>query len=216
MPKTITKECKVYSFGELSDDVKEKVIEKHRQYAYEDSYHSESLKEYFKEYLEERGLPSEEIEFSLSYCQGDGVAFYGRIVNWRRDDSSLEKFLKHYNAYDKFKDLAKYAYIRIEIARNRNGYHYSHYNTMCVDVEWESSLQDYDDELRQAVVDKIEEPFEDLAKELREVVEEIVVEVSKELEKQGYAYFDDVYSDERITEEIKINEYRFTEDGTII
>jgi hypothetical protein len=65
-------------FEELSPRAKKHAIEKFQQYERED-FDPRILNDLFKERLEEVGLPSDDIRWSLNYTQGDGVAFYGQI-----------------------------------------------------------------------------------------------------------------------------------------
>ncbi len=51
---------------------------------------SEMIKDYIQHRLVELGYPDDlTIEFSLGYCQGDGVAFYGKI-----GDDAAESLMK--------------------------------------------------------------------------------------------------------------------------
>ena len=65
------------------------------------------------------GYPDDDIEiaYSLSYCQGDGVAIYGMIR--RADAPDLS-----------WPEGAAY----VTMTRNSWGHHYSHYNSFSVDV----------------------------------------------------------------------------------
>ena len=40
---------------------------------------SELLNKHFAAELAALGYPTEDVRYSLGYCQGDGVAFYGRV-----------------------------------------------------------------------------------------------------------------------------------------
>lgn len=71
-------EKRTYKFEELSPTAKKRAIEKFQQYAHED-FDVKQLTETFKERLDEVGLPSDDIRWSLSYSQGDGVGFSGHI-----------------------------------------------------------------------------------------------------------------------------------------
>ena len=205
MPQLITKQYEVFKFKELSGDVQEKVIEREREYRYNDSFYNEQLDEDFKETLKERGLPTE-TAWNISYSQGDGVSFYG--------DIDLVKFLKYKRSYKRFKKLLDDAYVSA-IIKNENN-HYTHSGTMDVYVEMESNLQEYDDELRQSMVKKIEEGLEKLRDELEEFLGEEVVETSNELEKSGNDYFGNIYSENTIHEDIEEREMQFLENGEVI
>lgn len=94
------------------------------------------LSTYFRNALVKAGFPEDlKVEYSLSHCQGDGVAFYGWL-----DTDSLIKLFKHLNPQKHkqkmFVNLLNHieswemSDVDIEIARNHFGYRYSHWNTM--------------------------------------------------------------------------------------
>lgn len=206
MPQLITKKYKVFKFKELSEDVQEKVIENNREVRMNDECYTEQISEGFKETLEERGLPTD-TSWSLSNCQGDGVAFYGSI--------DLVKFLKYNRSYTRFKKLLDNAEVSAKIIGTG-------YNSFCMNVsvdeyhEWDT----YDDELRQAVADNVrgitEEGIDFLREELEEFLQDCVSDVAKELEKSGYDSLDYFYSDEAIKEDIEDKDNQYLEDGEVI
>ena len=65
----------VYKFDELSDEAKEKVLEKHRDINVDDSHWYEFTMEMWKEKLKEAGFDDAEIHFSGFWSQGDGACF---------------------------------------------------------------------------------------------------------------------------------------------
>lgn len=100
------------------------------------------LTAYFHKQLIKAGLPDDlEIEWSLGYCQGDGVAFYGTI-----EHTCWLALFKHIypnqkRKYRKFERLAKsliewqnYWDSLIRIERNRYGYRYAHAGTMHIEA----------------------------------------------------------------------------------
>ncbi len=109
-----------FAFSELSNHSRETAITK--------------LQGTLLEYLDEReitdylrgqiefalgGYPDEDIEiaYSLSYCQGDGVAIYGMIRRADAPDLTWPEGADH-----------------VMLTRNSWGRHYSHYNSFSVDV----------------------------------------------------------------------------------
>ncbi|HDL4243016.1 TPA: hypothetical protein PW781_002582, partial [Mannheimia haemolytica] len=76
------------------------------------------------------------IEYSLNHCQGDGVAFYGRLGTddliqlfnhlnpQKRKQKMFANLLTHIESWETHDDIG------FEIIRNRFGYRYSHWNTM--------------------------------------------------------------------------------------
>jgi hypothetical protein len=78
----------IYQFSELSDEAKQKAIDK--WYEFEDyPFLEEELTQLVTEKLEEAGVKHNSINllYSLSYCQGDGLCFTGTI---EKDGKRLE------------------------------------------------------------------------------------------------------------------------------
>lgn len=96
------------------------------------------LKSYFNTQLVKAGFPDDfQIEYALSHCQGDGIAFYGDIEHTYWLGLFQYIYPNQKRKYRKFERLAKslikwqsYRGSLISIERNRFGYHYSHFNTM--------------------------------------------------------------------------------------
>lgn len=122
----------VYKYEELTDTAQETARAKIGEWNAE--WENENLKYQFELVLEERGLPTEKIEWSLGYSQGDGVAFYGSI--------DVEKALRYMRKYNRYRNL----FIRSDgppyarIIGNSFSTHYSHYNTMNVDCDMSEAL----------------------------------------------------------------------------
>lgn len=126
MSKIIT--VAVYEFDELSDKAKEAAIEYVKaEYGGVDS---DYIKEVFEERLKEYGYPTSDIEFRLSYSQGDGVAFYG-VFN-------PVKVLQRLGFDNEAENLSGSTWV---IRRNQFGNYYSHYNTMTLSIEDEEDSQ---------------------------------------------------------------------------
>lgn len=194
---------KVYTFEELSEESKKKAIEVVRGKGWNTDFVSEDLYEIFRDTLLNFGFNDDVvIEFSLSCCQGDGVAFYGSI--------NFDKWIK--TNEDKFtpKELKRLKWLwsengfNISVERNTYGYHYSHYNTMNIYV-----ILDYYKSYRG------EELILNDTNKLEDIIAKQVRELSQELEKEGYAELDYRDSDESIIELIVANEDEFYEDGRL-
>lgn len=196
-------EFKVYHFEELSEQAKKKAIEDFRRRGTWEQWDNDVLSEYFKERLMEYGFYSDvRIEFSLGYCQGDGVAFYGEI------DFSI--WLKNHQDHFTKKELKRLEWLNYEFGiglsttRNSYGYHYSHYNTMDINVACDGYIGLRDSDLLDEVLNEVEELLKDE-----------VVELSREFERIGYEEIEYKNSDEYIIESIIVNEYEFMEDGSM-
>lgn len=198
MPKE--KKIAIYSYDELSRDAKERAKEDVRNF-YEnilDSY-LESFNEEAKEQIEKEGFSDVDINYSLSYSQGDGFSFTGYVGN-------VAEFIEKIGS--RFSKLYTSEYvddISIEIVRNTH--HYAHENTVSAEVEIYYSEDIPDKEYRE---------LESLSNELQEEVEEYKNNLCKKLEKQGYKEIDFFYSEENIEDFIESNEYEFYENGGIV
>lgn len=208
MPKTYT--ATTYTYGELpTAAAKKRAIEWARDSENEtfSDFHAGDITRTFYEKLTELGYPchdpddsknrnlnrrqSEElgvIEWSLTCCQGDGVAFYGP-VNMEIVSKRLLKgdILTGWKALDDAGD------IRVKLGRISN--HYSHWNTMRVEVE--SNQGD------EKLIDAIEK-----------IILEDVQQTSRELEKIGYDEIEHILSDETLAENLEANEDEFHIDGS--
>ncbi len=141
--KTI--QINLYKFSELSDAAKKRVREKFSDYF---PFECDLLTEDFREILADKfGICGDiQIDWSLSYCQGDGVAFYGKpdADKLLEKHEELRKLLQEYPKGDYDPSLW------VEI-RNCST-HYHHYNTMQVscdveDVNREQSCRELDDKV---------------------------------------------------------------------
>lgn len=173
----------------------------------------------FKEKLKDIGYPTDDLEWRLSYSQGDGVAFYGEV-----DIDKVMDRLEH-KGYDLNYDLyraidSKNLTITARIYRNSFGYRYSHYNTMKVEIDGDSIetmmeyLYGYLDSDTDEYVDKYDKIYSFLLN-LRDCIHNDIKDVSKQLEKEGYNDIEYYSSDEYIAETLIANEYEFTEDGVM-
>jgi hypothetical protein len=134
-----------YSFSELNEEARDKAIADTRNRLLE-WLREEEITDYLEGKLEDDlgSLPEDiTIEYSLSYCQGDGVALYGRI--YRKEA----------------KDLAwPEGSLYVDLERNSWSNHNSHYNTFNVVV------RDENDELVDLSGSAIEEQLRHLCKRL--------------------------------------------------
>jgi len=158
------------------------------------------LTEDFKEQLRTRGFSDVEVYWSLGYCQGDGVAFYGRV--WAQDLKERDEQAKTLiESLEKAGDD-----ISIEIT-GASG-HYHHWNSMTVEVEFDSELED--DELPSRL--KIARPV--WRDEFEECLSEKVKEISRELEKSGYAEIEYKSDEETIKNDLLEREHLYEKDGS--
>jgi hypothetical protein len=158
------------------------------------------LSEDFKIQLAERGFPDVEVFWSLGYCQGDGVAFYGSVYpeDLKEKDPQAAEFIE---ALEKAGDV-------LSIAITGENNHYHHWNSMTVEIEFESETDDDDLPARL----KIARPA--LRENLEEYLAEKVKEISRELERSGYAEIEYRYAEETIRNDLIEREHLYEKDGT--
>lgn len=138
---------KSYTFAELSDEAKKKVIERERDNYLKNldiDYWSETVIENFKTYMTEKyGIEVDEVGFDISYSQGDGASFtFDRqgIAQMNQDiDSENNPFLIGFDG-----DKKVLEYIKKECTENgdvmiarceRTNFHYQHERTVTAYVE---------------------------------------------------------------------------------
>lgn len=207
--RTATIEYQVYKYIELSDEAKEKArawyLEGREPYVF-----TEIVMEDLYNLFGENDL---QVQYSLGYCQGDGLNIYGKI-----NAENIFKCLENYNGgtqLEQFenvltkkekKTILHYAELcgEIELPIN-NRYCYCIARYVDVAEEWEYILENHFD-------------YSNINKEALEKFENLVQEVFEKLcasyEEQGYEYFYEI-SEEDLEEMCEANGYEFLEDGTI-
>ncbi|MDQ3748828.1 MAG: hypothetical protein M3367_07430 [Acidobacteriota bacterium] len=191
---------KLRFFLELSTEAQEFAVSEERnssdRFDWDDA---EFLTEDFKTQLAELGFEEMEVYWSLGYCQGDGVAFYGRVhlESLKEKDRRAKKLIAALEA------AGDELYIEITGA---NG-HYHHWNSMSVEIEFENETDDEDLLARL----KIARPV--LRENLEEYLAEKVKDISRELEKSGYAEIEYCYNEDAIRNELQEREHLYEKDG---
>jgi hypothetical protein len=112
-----------YSFSELNEEARDKAIADTRNQLLELLGENE-ITDHLEYQLEEDlgSLPDDiTIAYSLSYCQGDGVALYGRIYKSEAPSFTWPEG-SHY----------------VDLVRNSWSNHYSHYNSFNVELSDEN------------------------------------------------------------------------------
>lgn len=160
-----------YSFSELGETARKRAITRTRENLREWLTEGE-LTEYLTERLiEELGSNAEELEirYSLSYCQGDGVALYGRL--WKSESLSWPEGVAY-----------------LELVRNSWANHYSHYNSFNVEA--------YDEEGYELGLDLsvVETQLRDLCRKLERLGYAYIENDCSE--ESAISYLEDSYGDE--------------------
>jgi hypothetical protein len=207
--RTATINYEVYNYNELSAEAKEKV--KEWWLNGQDSYgFTEDVKEDLKCLFGDNGL---DVQYQLSYCQGDGFNISGEVdaenifkcLEEHRGGTQLAEFENVLTEKEK-RTILHYAEecgaIKLP-ANSRYGYSLAEY----IDVadDWEYDLEYYSgySNINTEVLKKFET-----------LVRELFGTLCKIYEKWGYEYFYEI--DEETMEEIcEANGYEFLEDGTI-
>ena len=158
------------------------------------------LTEDFKMQLAERGYPDVKVFWSLGYCQGDGVAFYGSVYpeDLKERDPQVEKFIME---LEKAGDV-------LSIWITGENKHYHHWNSMTLEIEFES---DEDENLPLRL--RIARPV--LREQLEEYLGEKIKEISRELEKSGYAEIEYRTSNTAVREDLREREHLYEKSGVM-
>lgn len=205
MPTTL--EIVAYTFDELLDHAKEKA----RAWFRDTVISSDSIMEHYRYTLGELGYPTSDISFSLGYCQGDGMAFFGPVdlPQFLTRRLEAERAVPEFVLSASRKEALECLRLRLPdpnplrctLLRNSFGYRYSHDNTMHVSLDLDESREDV------ALLEPVADALQDwIAADVREI--------SKTLEDAGYAIMEADTSDVQIDEDIRANEYLFTEHGS--
>lgn len=193
---------RLYRVGELTGKARERALEAGRKWLDRTFEPSELTADMRLRVEDEYGVKTEECFWSLSYCQGDGVAFYGRL------DLAV---LAAKNAEVR-SIVARAADIDTTLSvtvRGRNSF-YHHWNSMSVEVEDDSGYRytGRDDYL----VDT-EATADLLVRELREEVQRVLKEASHAAEELGYETLEAEREDDAVAELLEANGWEFDEYG---
>lgn len=160
-------------------------------------------------WAEKTGYPDDlTIEYSLGYCQGDGVAFYGdlsvddvkalmnRLFSTEPGQVDAVSRVKNLMAQKDIENmlsvLREYGSCDLSITRNSHGHHYSHWNCMNIDdnVDFTGIFPDDDsmigtgiEGINQDMVERWQDLWERFVLELADDVKSL----SKKLEADGYS-----------------------------
>ena len=197
---------KVYNFDELSEGVKTKVIEDYRELLAA-LRNQDLIKEYLQSILEDDyNLKDFEVDYSLSYSQGDGVCFYGNnVLSYTilkngdyNNANAFEKYVLDNYKGEEFEVILSYLNEDNSIDIEKVFFQYSHLNTC--EIRYELFDCVYNDS-----VDKI---IQNLCDNLKIYVYN---PICKELERLGYSFIE--IDDEEVIEFIEDNKYEFFENG---
>jgi hypothetical protein len=184
---------KIYTFDELSDEAKQVAIEDLRN---SKEIHLDWFIDDAKEQIDEAGFYDDvELQYSLSYCQGDGLSFSCNRI----EERVLLSFFAEILGEGKEK-TAKVIMDNCSFVNTGNDGHYCYASKRDIDYTFESYKNDYKN-INQVVAKVLEK------------IENLYVDLCKDLENQGYKEIEYQYSDECIIEDIQANDYEFLKSG---
>lgn len=209
--RTVTETYNVYTYPELSKEAKEKV----NQWYLDDPTRSELFSEIYTEDLKNLFPGSDlKMQYSLGYCQGDGLNIYGSldlmdVFKAIRDKSYCGETFKEFWDY-----LTEHEQKTIEVymevcGRNINlPYNNSRYS-YCV-----SDKTDFAEEwIEELEYQQYKNISVDTIRKMEKLVADMFVMLAKTYEKYGYEYFYEA-DEEEVMEVCEANGWEFLEDGT--
>lgn len=206
----ITREYKVYNFSELSEDAKEKV----KQWYLDDDFRPYEFENIYTEDLKYLFNNSDlKLQFSLSYCQGDGLNIYGKLdlmdvfTAIRDTEHSGDLFEQYKDLFSEHEQRTIEAYMEVcgrevELPYNR---HYCY----CIDDRVDFA----DDWIESLEYCRYKNIQIDTIRKMEKLVGRMFENLSATYEKYGYDYFYNA-DDEVVNETCEANGWRFLEDGT--
>ena len=193
-----TIEKQIFCFDELKENAKEKVRNWYKENFRESWTFSNDIKELLQEDFPNSQL---EVEYSLSYCQGDGLNIYGSLAF-----EDILPLLKNSFTEKGVKRLCHYLESSvgcIKLPRNESHYSYCVANRIDIanDITYELESMHY----RNIDIH--------LLCKFEKALIKVWTQLCSKYEQMGYEYFYEVEDDE-IQEVCDSNEYEFLEDGT--
>ena len=206
----ITREYKVYNFSELSEEAKDKV----KQWYLDDDFRPYDFENIYTEDLRYLFNNSDlKLQFSLSYCQGDGLNIYGKLdlmdvfTAIRDTEHSGDLFEQYKDLFSEHEQRTIEAYMEVcgrevELPYNR---HYCY----CIDDRVDFA----DDWIESLEYCRYKNIQIDTIRKMEKLVGRMFENLSATYEKYGYDYFYNA-DDEVVNETCEANGWRFLEDGT--
>lgn len=203
-----TVRTKIYKFNELSEKVKQEVIEKWRnKIDYDPSFEEieESVKAVIELFNLKTGRTWDDIRTSHindSILELKGVRLYKYLISNYYDDLFKPKYIG-----SKDRDIRGKQFI-FEVNKNREGNAYTLiYSKLFKDNCCPLTGVCYDMDILQPVYDFLKKPNENTT------FDDLIRDIEGAITKCYRNNEDWINSDEYITEEIEANEYEFTQDG---
>lgn len=195
--ETVTKQYKVYTFDELDDEVKEKVIQRFREEKLQSCYLMDWWAESVEMELEKYGFEDIELHYDLGYGRYRGFGFEAGL-DW-------EKFMeRNPQLIERFKYLDKcYGILNI---KQEGRYCFKNQFKCYLELEIIDEADDFNYE---------SDEFIEMEKELEAYFEWLKDKICDRFLKDGVDAFEKAISDETIIEDIEVNEYKFLKNGEV-
>ena len=195
--ETITREYTVYSYSELSEEAKEKV----REWYIDDNDRCYMLSDCWNASLEYDFIYSDlKVQWSLNYCQGDGVNIYGKL---KLSDMMDKIDFKHYTKKEiRFIEWVIKEYNPVITLPQNDHYAYC----MADRIDLESDL------LWEMKYNGIKNIKRDVLEKLNNDIIAYFENLCGHLEMSGYEYLYEP-DEEEIIEACEANDWKFTEEG---
>jgi len=186
---------KIYTFDELSDEAKEVAIEQYRNVQ---EYYSDFFNDDAVEQIDKAGFSGDvKLQYSLSYCQGEGLSFSCNRI----EERVLLSFFAEILGEGKEK-TAKIIIDNCSFVNTGNDGRYCYASKNDIEFILEIYGTNYDKTNIENIVKKVETKIQNL-----------YINLCKDLEKQGYEDIEYQCSDEGITETLIANDYEFLSNG---
>lgn len=211
-----TKEINLYNINELKEINKsayDDVIEKHSQFLIDSRFEYDALDDCYSILLEKYNIKKDiinDIYYSISYCQGDGVCFtasnilsYTRLTK-KHDLNVFEKWIADNLSDTDMQLLIEYLNCGYNLNIKKISHNYCHAHTCKIDYESFYSSDDY------KYIDKMDSFIYGLCNKL---FDNVYLDICGDLEKKLYSYYD--ISGDDVIADIISNDYYYTIDGEL-
>lgn len=185
-----TIETTLYDFNELSTEAKQVAIQKW--------YENEDypwLENDMREFLNEKDpyFYDKKIQYSLCYCQGDGLSFSSKfdLEKWLNEKTELKASVK--------KALCELVQIS---SRGNCSNHYPFASRSDIEMDFGNNYKEYKN-------------IERLADIILAQIQTYYMDICKEAESYGYSVIEYRMTESEFDELCQANEYEFTEDGKL-
>ena len=183
---------------------KEELIEKYRHYNVEHDWWDWQYADYV-ERMEAVGISidAKDIHFSGFWCQGDGASFSGYI-----HETDMKRFMEIHKLSEYYPEAFYFA-VKDELGVKlvRSSHHYSHENTINIDLQDDSlDYSDFDeDDVRGVIYQAMRDAYYVTARDLEEEIQQICRGYMKDLYLELQKEYEYLTSDECVLETIEAN-----------